>query len=43
MGLQRRFAHVFSDENAHQLEALRAIAERNIRRFHLLADEEGAI
>ena len=39
--LQRRFAHVFKQENAHQLETLRAIAERNIRRFDLLVDEEG--
>ena len=38
--LQRRFAHVFKPENAHQLEALRAVAERNIRRFGLLADAE---
>ena len=38
--LQRRFAHVFLPENAHQLEVLRAIAERNIRRFDLLADGE---
>jgi pyruvate ferredoxin oxidoreductase beta subunit len=40
--LQRRFAHVFAPENAHQLEALREIAERNIRRFNLLPDEEAA-
>jgi len=40
--LQRRFAHVFAPNNARQLEALRAIAERNIRRFGLLADREGA-
>ncbi|MDH3379490.1 MAG: pyruvate ferredoxin oxidoreductase, partial [Gammaproteobacteria bacterium] len=38
--LQRRFAHVFARENAHQLEALREIAERNIRRFNLLPDGE---
>ena len=38
--LQRRFAHVFKPENAWQLEALRAIAERNIRRFDLLAPRE---
>jgi pyruvate ferredoxin oxidoreductase beta subunit len=36
--LQRRFGHVFAPENAHQLEALRQVAERNIRRFDLLAD-----
>lgn len=41
--LQRRFAHVFAPENAHQLEALRGIAERNIRKFKLLADEEGTV
>ena len=40
--LQRRFAHVFAPENTHQLEALRAIAERNISKFDLLADEESA-
>ena len=38
--LQRRFAHVFKPENAHQLEALRQVAERNIRRFGLLVDAE---
>jgi pyruvate ferredoxin oxidoreductase beta subunit len=38
--LQRRFAHVFKPENAHQLEALRAIAERNIQKFDLLAAQE---
>ena len=36
--LQRRFAHVFKPENAQQLEALRQIGERNIRRFGLLDD-----
>ena len=40
--LQRRFAHVFESANARQLETLRAIAERNIRRFGLLAAEESA-
>jgi pyruvate ferredoxin oxidoreductase beta subunit len=40
--LQRRFAHVFAPENVHQLEALREIAERNIRRFNLLPDEEAS-
>jgi pyruvate ferredoxin oxidoreductase beta subunit len=38
--LQRRFAHVFKPQNSGQLEALRAIAERNIRRFDLLAPRE---
>ncbi len=38
--LQRRFAHVFQPGNEHQLEALRQVAERNIRRFGLLADTE---
>ena len=40
--LQRRFAHVFAPENSHQLEALREIAERNIRRFNLLPDAEAS-
>ncbi len=34
---QRRFAHVFKPNNAHQLEQLRAIAAHNIKRFDLLA------
>ncbi|MCP4305821.1 MAG: pyruvate ferredoxin oxidoreductase [bacterium] len=34
--LQRRFLHVLKAENAHQLEQLQAIAERNIKRFDLL-------
>ncbi len=38
--LQRRFAHVFQPGNEHQLEALRQVAERNLRRFGLLADAE---
>jgi len=38
--LQRRFAHVFKPENLGQLEALRAIADRNIRKFDLLAAGE---
>ncbi len=33
--LQRRFAHVLKPENAHELSALQAIADRNIRRFDL--------
>ncbi|MCP4008659.1 MAG: pyruvate ferredoxin oxidoreductase [Proteobacteria bacterium] len=37
--LQRRFAHVFKPANAHQLEELQVIADRNIRRFDLLARE----
>ncbi len=37
--LQRRFAHVFKPDNAHQLEQLQAIAERNIKRFDLLSKE----
>jgi pyruvate ferredoxin oxidoreductase beta subunit len=40
--LQRRFAHVFKPENSTQLETLRAIAERNIRRFDLLTAPEDA-
>jgi pyruvate ferredoxin oxidoreductase beta subunit len=40
--LQRRFAHVFKPENAGQLEALQAIADRNLRKFDLLAPEEDA-
>ncbi len=39
-GMQRRFAHVLKEENAHQLEALQAIADRNIARFDLLAEED---
>ncbi len=38
-GMQRRFAHVLKEENAHQLEALQAIADRNIARFDLLAED----
>lgn len=38
--LQGRFAHVLRPEHADQLEGLRAIAERNIRRFDLLPNEE---
>jgi pyruvate ferredoxin oxidoreductase beta subunit len=34
--LQRRFAHVFKPANAHQLEQLQAIADRNIKRFDLI-------
>ena len=34
--LQRRFAHVFKPKNAHQLQQLESIAERNIKRFDLL-------
>jgi pyruvate ferredoxin oxidoreductase beta subunit len=39
LALQRRFAHVFKAGNEHQLAALEAIAESNIRRFDLLAPE----
>jgi pyruvate ferredoxin oxidoreductase beta subunit len=42
LNLQRRFAHVFKPENVAQLEALQAIADRNIRRFDLLAAQEDA-
>ncbi len=38
--LQRRFAHVFEPQNAGQLEALRAIADRNIRKFDLLEEDD---
>ena len=41
--LQRRFVHVFKSENAHQLELLQAIAERNIKRFDLLKREGEAV
>ena len=34
--LQRRFAHVFKKGNEHELQALQAIADRNIRKFDLL-------
>jgi pyruvate ferredoxin oxidoreductase beta subunit len=40
--LQGRFAHVFDEANAHELDALRALAERNIRRFDLLDTTEAA-
>ncbi len=36
--LQRRFAHVLKPDNAHQLDQLQAIADRNIRRFDLLPE-----
>ena len=36
--LQRRFAHVFKPGNEHQLRALEAIAEGNIREFDLLGE-----
>ncbi len=38
--LQRRFAHVLKPNNAHQLEQLQAIADRNIKRFSLTTPEE---
>ncbi len=38
--LQRRFAHVLKPGNAHQLEQLQAIADRNIKKFSLI-DEKG--
>lgn len=38
--LQRRFAHVFRPENAHQLAQLQAIADRNIKRFDLISRED---
>ncbi len=34
--LQRRFAHVLKPHNSHQLDAIRDIAENNIKRFDLL-------
>jgi pyruvate ferredoxin oxidoreductase beta subunit len=40
--LQRRFAHVFKAENSGQLDALQSIADRNIRKFDLLAAQEDA-
>jgi len=39
--LQKRFAHVFKPANAHQLEQLQAIADRNIKRFDLTSGEDG--
>ncbi len=33
--LQRRFAHVFKPDNAHQLQQLQALADANIQRFDL--------
>ncbi|MCP4874393.1 MAG: pyruvate ferredoxin oxidoreductase [Gammaproteobacteria bacterium] len=38
--LQRRFAHVFKPDNAHQLEQLQQIADTNIKRFDLLPRED---
>ncbi|MCB0828699.1 MAG: hypothetical protein KDB62_07830 [Solirubrobacterales bacterium] len=41
--LQRRFSHLFKPEpNTEVLERLQAGADRNIERFGLLADDEGA-
>ncbi|GAG30669.1 unnamed protein product, partial [marine sediment metagenome] len=41
--LQRRYAHLFKPEvNTEVIERLQAGADRNIRRFDLLADDEGA-
>jgi pyruvate ferredoxin oxidoreductase beta subunit len=34
--LQRRFAHVLKPQNQHQLEAIRALAKKNIKRYQLL-------
>lgn len=34
--LQRRFAHVLKPANVDQLETIRALAERNIKRYNLL-------
>ena len=34
--LQRRFSHVLKPANSHQLEAIRALADKNKRRFNLL-------
>ncbi len=39
--LQKRFAHVFKPANAHQLEQLQAIADRNINRFDLISGKDG--
>ncbi len=38
--LQKRFVHVFAPGNEHQLQGLREIAERNIRKFDLLDGPE---
>jgi pyruvate ferredoxin oxidoreductase beta subunit len=35
--LQRRFAHILKPGNADELEEVRAIAEKNIKRYNLLA------
>jgi len=41
--LQRRYAHLFKPEvNTEVIERLQAGADRNIRRFDLLASDEGA-
>ena len=34
--LQRRFAHVLKPQNTHQLDAIRQIAEDNIKRYNLV-------
>lgn len=34
--LQRRFSHVLKPPNCHQLEAIRELAEKNIKRYNLL-------
>ena len=34
--LQRRFAHTLKPQNSHQLDAIRALADKNIKRFNLL-------
>jgi pyruvate ferredoxin oxidoreductase beta subunit len=39
--VQRRFAHVFKKGNEHQLAALQAIANWNIKRFDLLSSVVG--
>ena len=36
MQLQRRYAHVLKPANQHQLAAIRALAEKNIKRYNLL-------
>ncbi len=38
--LQRRFAHAMKSANAHQLEQLQAVADRNIKRFDLCSRED---
>jgi pyruvate ferredoxin oxidoreductase beta subunit len=39
---QRRFAHLFREENDPRLARMQAIADRNIAEFNLLDQEDAA-